>query len=111
MYPVGTKCVITCTDETWRATWGQIVTVGERTWSSGELRYVHGGPRLVVDSLATQEIDLPPINHRLFTCHPISWMKPFANPDKDSLYEEKESDTSIMDDAEEIKRLSDEILS
>lgn len=88
MYPVGTKCVITWDVPRLVHNIGEVVICGAGVWTA-EGTY---------KSKLVQEVSNDKFTEG-FYAHPIDWMLPI------------EPDTSIMDDMEDIKRLSDEILS
>ena len=98
MYPVGTKCVITWHSDEQRAQLiGQVVNIVGVSYPSTEVdrRWVPLGTEL-------QTIEFDGDRSTYFsrgTDYPCMWMIPV------------EPDTSIMEDAEEIKRLADEIIS
>jgi len=90
MYPVGTKVVITWVNDCClksRIHLGDVVECRNSLTTSptGNL---------------CQETDVRSSWSKYGVHHPIAWMRALEDPD-----------TSIMDDAEEIKRLADEIIS
>ena len=87
-YPAGTQVVITWNGGSDKPRLGEVHTVGEGTVKPGALCVNPNGKEGTALHLAQELTTCKPTYGARFL-HPVEWMKPFEDPDKDGTITEK----------------------